>query len=197
MTETASRRRAPGMSADERRRMIVQSVLPLLVEHGAGVTSSQIARAAGIGEGTVFRVFKDKDELFATCFAEALKPDQVLDALAVIDLDQSLDDRLIEAADALSAHLQRMGALIAIMHGSGKRPEHRRDRRKESMSAMRDAMAELFEPEKDRLRLPPAQSAALFLSLLFSGRIRFSETGDEPTTMELVDVFLNGALAAA
>ncbi|MFC3487638.1 TetR/AcrR family transcriptional regulator [Amycolatopsis roodepoortensis] len=185
------------MSADERRRMIVQSVLPLLVEHGAGVTSSQIARAAGIGEGTVFRVFKDKDELFATCFAEALKPDQVLDALAVIDLDQSLDDRLIEAADALSAHLQRMGALIAIMHGSGKRPEHRRDRRKESMSAMRDAMAELFEPEKDRLRLPPAQSAALFLSLLFSGRIRFSETGDEPTTMELVDVFLNGALAAA
>ncbi|MGY6657248.1 TetR/AcrR family transcriptional regulator [Amycolatopsis sp. TRM77291] len=185
------------MSADERRRMIVQSVLPLLVEHGAGVTSSQIARAAGIGEGTVFRVFKDKDELFATCFAEALKPDQVLDAIAVIDLDQPLDDRLIEAADALSAHLQRMGALMAIMHGSGKRPEHRRDRRKESMSAMRDAMAELFEPEKDRLRLPPAQSAALFLSLLFSGRIRFSETGDEPTTMELVDVFLNGALAAA
>ncbi|MFE6610002.1 TetR/AcrR family transcriptional regulator [Amycolatopsis sp. NPDC057786] len=185
------------MSAEERRRMIVQSVLPLLVEHGAGVTSSQIARAAGIGEGTVFRVFKDKDELFATCFAEALKPDQVLDAIAVIDLDQSLDDRLIEAADALSAHLQRMGALMAIMHGSGKRPEHRRDRRKESMSAMRDAMAELFEPEKDRLRLPPAQSAALFLSLLFSGRIRFSETGDEPTTMELVDVFLNGALAAA
>lgn len=185
------------MSADERRRMIVQSVLPLLVEHGAGVTSSQIARAAGIGEGTVFRVFKDKDELFATCFAEALKPDQVLDAIAVIDLDQPLDDRLIEAADALSAHLQRMGALMAVMHGSGKRPEHRGDRRKESMSVMRDAMAELFEPEKDRLRLPPAQSAALFLSLLFSGRIRFSETGDEPTTMELVDVFLNGALAAA
>ncbi|UMP07694.1 TetR/AcrR family transcriptional regulator [Amycolatopsis sp. EV170708-02-1] len=192
------------MSADERRRMIVQSVLPLLVEHGAGVTSSQIARAAGIGEGTVFRVFKDKDELFATCFAEALKPDQVLDAIAVIDLDQPLDDRLIEAADALSAHLQRMGALMAVMHGSGRRPEHRhgdhsdrRDRRKESMSAMRDAMAELFEPEKDRLRLPPSQSAALFLSLLFSGRIRFSETGDEPTTMELVDVFLNGALAAA
>ncbi|RSN37900.1 TetR family transcriptional regulator [Amycolatopsis sp. WAC 01416] len=192
------------MSADERRRMIVQSVLPLLVEYGAGVTSSQIARAAGIGEGTVFRVFKDKDELFATCFAEALKPDQVLDAIAVIDLDQPLDDRLIEAADALSAHLQRMGALMAVMHGSGKRPEHRRndhrdhsDRRKESMSAMRDAMAELFEPEKDRLRLPPTQSAALFLSLLFSGRIRFSETGDEPTTMELVDVFLNGALGAA
>ncbi len=191
------------MSADERRRMIVQSVLPLMVEHGAGVTTSQIARAAGIGEGTVFRVFKDKDELFATCFAEALKPDQVLDAIAVIDLEQPLEDRLVEAADALGAHLQRMGALMAAMHGSGKRPEHRhgpdgrRDRRRESMGVMRDAMAELFEPEQKRLRLPSAQLAALFLSLLFSGRMRFEENGDEPTTMELVDVFLNGALGAA
>ncbi len=180
--------------------MIVQSVLPLMVEHGAGVTTSQIARAAGIGEGTVFRVFKDKDELFATCFAEALKPDQVLDAIAVIDLEQPLDDRLVEAADALSAHLQRMGALMAAMHGSGKRPAHRehggRDRRRESMSAMCDAMAELFEPEQKRLRLPATQLAALFLSLLFNGRMRFSETGDEPTTMELVDVFLHGALGA-
>ncbi|WP_191256264.1 TetR/AcrR family transcriptional regulator [Amycolatopsis oliviviridis] len=191
------------MSPEERRRMIVQSVLPLMVEHGAGVTTSQIARAAGIGEGTVFRVFKDKDELFATCFAEALKPDQVLDAIAVIDLEQPLDDRLVEAADALSAHLQRMGALMAVMHGSGKRPEHRhglgdgRDRRRESMTAMREAMAELFEPEKDRLRLPATQLAALFLSLLFSGRMRFDANGDEPTTMELVDVFLNGAVGAA
>ncbi|WP_410660319.1 TetR/AcrR family transcriptional regulator [Amycolatopsis sp. lyj-112] len=188
------------MSADERRRMIVQSVLPLMVEHGAGVTTSQIARAAGIGEGTVFRVFKDKDELFATCFAEALKPDQVLDAIAVIDLEQPLDDRLVEAADALSAHLQRMGALMAAMHGSGKHPERgqvRRDGRRESMSAMRDAMTELFEPEKDRLRLPAAQLAGLFLSLLFSGRMRFGDTADEPTTMELVDVFLNGAMGAA
>ncbi|MFD0810543.1 TetR/AcrR family transcriptional regulator [Amycolatopsis umgeniensis] len=190
------------MSPEERRRMIVQSVLPLMVEHGAGVTTSQIARAAGIGEGTVFRVFKDKDELFATCFAEALKPDQVLDAIAVIDLEQPLGDRLVEAADALSAHLQRMGALMAAMHGSGKRPERRehgdgKDRRRESMSVMRDAMAELFEPEQKRLRLPATQLAALFLSLLFNGRMRFSETGDEPTTMELVDVFLHGAVEAA
>lgn len=184
------------MNPDERRRMIVQSVLPLLVEYGATITTSQIARAAGIGEGTVFRVFKDKDELFATCFAEALKPDQVLDAIAVIDFDQPLDDRLVEAADALSAHLQRMGALMAAMHSSGKRPERREggaDTRRESMKSMCDAVAELFEPEKDRLRLPTAQLAGLFLSLLFNGRMRFGDTNDEPTTMELVDFFLNGA----
>ena len=51
------------MSPEDRRQMIVRAVLPLVVEHGAAVTTSQIARAAGICEGTVFRAFKDKDEL--------------------------------------------------------------------------------------------------------------------------------------
>lgn len=64
------------------------------------------------------------------------------------------------------------------------------------MNLMRDAVAELFEPEKDRLRLPAEQLATLFLSLLFNGRMLVGVRNDEPTTMELVDVFLNGAVAA-
>ena len=154
------------MSVEARRAMIVHAVLPLLIEHGAGVTTSQIARAAGIGEGTIFRAFKDKDELFDACTAEALRPDHVLDAIAEIPIDQPLEDRLVEAADALSAHLERMGALMGALHASGRHkrrdPEQRlKDRRgtwkggrRESMAVMRGAMVELFEPEKDRLRLP-------------------------------------------
>ena len=97
------------MSPEDRRQMIVRAVLPLVVEHGAAVTTSQIARAAGIGEGTVLRAFKDKDELLDTCVLEALKPHDVLAAIAEIPLDQPLDTRLIEATEALGAHLQRMG----------------------------------------------------------------------------------------
>ena len=43
--------------------MIVAATLPLLLEHGELVTTRQIAEAAGIAEGTIFRVFADKDEL--------------------------------------------------------------------------------------------------------------------------------------
>jgi AcrR family transcriptional regulator len=191
------------MSAEDRRAMIVHAVLPLLIEHGANVTSSQIARAAGIGEGTVFRAFKDKDELFDACTAEALRPDHVLDAIAEIPLDQPLEDRLVEAAEALGAHLERMGALMGALHASG-RVKHRgteqgsrswKSGRRESMAAIRGAMVELFEPEKDRLRLPPEQLAALFLTLLFGGR-RLAADVDAPTTRQVVDFFLHGAVEA-
>jgi AcrR family transcriptional regulator len=196
------------MSVEARRAMIVHAVLPLLIEHGAGVTTSQIARAAGIGEGTIFRAFKDKDELFDACTTEALRPDHVLDAIAEIPMDQPLEDRLVEAAEALGAHLERMGALMGALHASGQlrrvaAPEqHLRDQRdtwrggrRESMAVMRGAMTELFEPEKDRLRLPAEQLAALFLTTLFGGR-RMASDDDGPTTRQVVDVFLHGAVEA-
>lgn len=195
------------MSAEDRRAMIVHAVLPLLMEHGANVTSSQIARAAGIGEGTIFRAFKDKDELFDACTAEALRPDHVLDAIAEIPVDQPLEDRLVEAAEALGAHLERMGALMGALRASGRikhrgpepRPKDQsgtwKGGRRESMAAIRGAMVELFTPEKDRLRLPPEQLASLFLTLLFGGR-RLAPDVDAPTTRQVVDFFLHGAVEA-
>jgi AcrR family transcriptional regulator len=47
------------MAPDDRRRAIVAAVVPLLLEHGDDVSTRQIADAAGIAEGTIFRVFPD------------------------------------------------------------------------------------------------------------------------------------------
>ena len=66
------------MSPEQRRTMIVAAALPLVAEHGAAVTTSQIARAAGIGEATIFRVFADKDEVLDECMAEAVRTDHVV-----------------------------------------------------------------------------------------------------------------------
>ncbi|WP_412565998.1 TetR/AcrR family transcriptional regulator [Streptomyces decoyicus] len=124
MTPPPSRRRAPGMSVEERRAMIVAVALPLVAEYGAAVTTSQIARAAGIGEATIFRAFKDKDEVLDACVAEAVGTDHVLRELASISLDEPLPVRLTEAAEALRAHLERLGTVIGALHASG----HRRGR---------------------------------------------------------------------
>jgi AcrR family transcriptional regulator len=191
MTPSETKRRAPGMSQEERRAMIVRAVLPLIVEHGAAVTTAQIARTAGIGEGTIFRAFKDKDELVEACVHEALRPDSMLELLADIPLDQPLAQRLAEAADVLSAHLERMGAVAGAMHASGARRRGKPGDRLASLVAMRTAVAELFEPDRDELRLPPGQLGRIFLSLLFS-RARDEEHALEIDT--LVDVFLHGAV---
>ncbi|MFE1956183.1 TetR/AcrR family transcriptional regulator [Streptomyces sp. NPDC059524] len=196
-----TRKRAPGMSPDERRRMIVAAALPLVAEQGAAVTTARIARAAGIGEATVFRVFKDKDEVLDAVVAEAAGPEHVRRELASIDLEQPLTGRLTEAAEALRAHLERMGAVVGALHASGRRrgrtdgERPTEDGRQASLRIVREALTELIEPDRERLRLPPEKLAALFLGMLFT-RPGTPGDGDGPTAAELVDVLLHGALAS-
>jgi AcrR family transcriptional regulator len=181
------------MSPEKRREMIVQAVLPLVAEHGAAVTTSQIARAAGIGEATIFRAFTDKDELVDACVAEALRPDRVIDAIAAIPLEQPLAERLAEAASAMAAHMERMGALFGALHASGyRRGRKPRDGKRESSVALHEAVADLFEPERAGLRLPPEQLAVVFTNMLMIRARHVSE--NTPAVTGLVDVLLNGAL---
>src|SRR4051812_30969519 len=115
MDETPTRRRAPGMTPERRREMIVAAAIPLVAEHGATLTTATVARAAGIGEATIFRVFADKDELLDACIAEVVRPDTALDSIAATPLDGPLADRLVEAAGALQAYLRRMGDVIGAL----------------------------------------------------------------------------------
>jgi len=76
------------MSVDksDKRTAIMQAAMELIAEQGFhGTPTSQIAQKAGIGVGTIYRYFKDKDELieeihekvhagFATSFSENYNP---------------------------------------------------------------------------------------------------------------------------
>jgi AcrR family transcriptional regulator len=191
------------MSPDQRRDMIVRVALPLVAEHGTAVTTSQVARAAGIAEGTVFRAFADKNELMAACVGAALRADHLVDGLAAIPLDLPLADRLVEAGESLRAHLERLGAVLGALHGSGyplRRPAPGEGRpggpdREEATVQIREAVADLFAPEKDILRRSPELLATVFVRLLFTPRrCPPGEQSTEPTIPELVDLFLHGAL---
>jgi AcrR family transcriptional regulator len=177
------------MSPDDRRAMIVAAALPLVVEHGTAVTTAQVARAAGIGEGTVFRAFADKDALLAACLAEAQRADDTLAHVRSIDLEQPLADRLVEAVETLRGYLTRMAAVAgAVRHVGGLRRDPATapdpNRRRDAMTATVDALAGLFEPEQDRLRRDPEYLARMFQHLVMAG-------GDPA---DLVEVFLHGAV---
>jgi len=95
------------MEPDERRAAIVDATLPLLVEHGAAVTTGQIATAAGVAEGTVFRAFVDKHELLWACLDAAVDPAQPVAALAEIPRNLPLSERLHRACGAVAEHWDR------------------------------------------------------------------------------------------
>jgi AcrR family transcriptional regulator len=178
------------MTPERRREMVIRAALPLIAERGAAVTTQQIARAAGIGEATIFRVFPDKEALLDACIAEALDPSTVLDELRSIDLDQPLADRLAEAVEGLRAHVDRIGTVIGALHASGhhrRRPspgEASGPSRDEQRAATHQAVAELFAPEQERLRLSVEAVTDAFLA----------HSRSPMPTDELVDLFLHGAL---
>src|SRR5471030_1337437 len=89
--------RAQALPPYERRSMIVAATLPLLVEHGDRGTTSQIAEAAGIAEGTIFRAFADKDEVIAAVIESALDQEPLEAALIAIPADLPFEDRLAAA----------------------------------------------------------------------------------------------------
>lgn len=207
MSETPKRRRAAPVSPEGRRSAIVAAALPLVVEYGSSVTTAQVARAAGIGEGTVFRVFPNTNALLAACTAEALRSEDTVAHLEAISLEQPLGDRLTEAAETMSSYLEHMGAVAGAMASARGRPERPspEDRRPEEngpdgerpdreagLAGPRRALAALFEPERASLRLPPEQLAEHSqLMLLSQARHRSTEP---MTPAELVEVLLHGAL---
>src|SRR5438445_13880046 len=94
-------RRATALPPEERRSMIVQAALPLLLENGEMVTSRQIADAAGIAEGTIFRVFADKDALIAAVIDAALDTAPLERALASIDVSMPFEAAVAAAIEVL------------------------------------------------------------------------------------------------
>ena len=90
-TLSGKTKRAAALPPDERRSMIVAATLPLILEHGDRVTSRQIAEAAGIAEGTIFRAFADKDEIIVAVVEAALDQEPLEAALTDIPADMAFE----------------------------------------------------------------------------------------------------------
>jgi AcrR family transcriptional regulator len=175
--------------------LIIAATWPLVKEHGANVTTSQIAQAAGIAEGTIFRVFHDKRELLLAALRSAMRADSELSRIAEIPAEASLTDRLLAALAAIGDYQDRLWSLMRALqelgwHHHPDELEHDENGPQRQMQRMAAALSTLFAP--DSLRLEPLAAARMLLGLAFTRAMaqRFGEP--PPTAEQLVDVFLHG-----
>ena len=178
--------RATAMPPDERRAAIIAAVIPLLREHGEAITCRQIAVAAEIAEGTIFRVFADKDELLLAAFDRELDLAPLEAAIRAIDPTLPFEQRLIEATELVQRRVvgvwQLVSKLGTILDHRGKGPLD------ESM-----ALREIFVAESDRLSVEPAVAARMLRAFTLSLTHPMIATEPMPAG-EIVAVFLHGIM---
>src|ERR1700730_15240681 len=106
-------KRAAALPADERRSMIIAATLPLLLAHGEMVTTHDIAEAAGIAEGTIFRVFATKDALIEAVIDHALDLGSVERSIGAIDVGLSFPEAVSQVVALLQQRVVDIWRLMS------------------------------------------------------------------------------------
>jgi AcrR family transcriptional regulator len=184
-------KRAAALPASERRAEIVTATLPLLLVHGASVTTRQIAEAAGIAEGTIFRVFADKESLIEAVVEAAFDMKSVDADLAAIDPALPLEPRLVAAVEILRRRfadiLQLRTAVEMMQVSSGVKSMAERHHAPDL-----HGLAALFESDRGDIRRDPLEAAHLLRGLTIAGT-HPSLILDRPlASSEIVSLFLDG-----
>ena len=200
------------MSPDDRRRAIIDAVRPLLIEHGDRLTTRLIAEAAGVAEGTIFRVFPDKDALLHAVAADTLNPSDAREHLQAALADAfDLPTKVRITADLM---LHRSDQVVAVMMAMRKHwmSAHLQQHQPAGPDAGPDAEArpgppefvvvahqallerltEVFAVHADELTVPPARAALLLRTLVLGSRNPGMRPEDRLTADEIADVLLTG-----
>jgi AcrR family transcriptional regulator len=180
-------RRAAALPPDQRRSMIVEATLPLLIEHGDRVTTKQIAEAAGIAEGTIFRAFGDKDEVIAAVVEAALDPEPLEAALNAIPAELGFEAWL---AAAIVIMQQRVIDIWRLVSSIGTR-FHEMTRRPMADS---DTLVRIFDVHRTEIAVEPIVAARLLRALTLSTTHPML-AGEPMSPNELVQLFLHGVEA--
>jgi AcrR family transcriptional regulator len=188
---TAARARASAMPPDERRAAILAATVPLLASHGTEITTRQIAAAAGIAEGTIFRVFPDKESLIEAAVEQAFDPAPSEAELMAIDLRLDLETRCEAAVDILQRRVASIWRILTAV-GVSNLPEKQRAKKGPPSSTTLDALARVLEPDRDRLRMDPITAADVLRGLTFAICHPALTVGEPLSPHEIVSVVLDG-----
>ena len=197
---SSKHQRARPLPPAERQEAIVEAIIPLLLDKGSAVTSREMAKAAGVAEGTIFSVFPDKPSVIKQALETTMDPAPVCAALTDISGSASMEAQLEAAATILLERSERVAALMGILRSAHQTSSKRHPGIPrfvhESNAATLAGLEELFERHTDRLRVPPERAAIAFRGLIFANAHPMVGPHEKTTPQEIVDLLLRGIAEA-
>jgi AcrR family transcriptional regulator len=185
--------RARPLPPDERRAKLIAATVPLLAKYGPKVTTRQIAEAAGVAEGTIFRVFPHKDGLVRVALTQALDPAPTIAELLAIDVRLPLRERLVAVTEILQRRLIQVFELMVAARLHGPPPEGReRHNTAPRHEQILNEIVRLLEPDRDQFRCPVPEVVRVLRLLTFAGSHPMISDGHLLTAEEIASVVLDG-----
>lgn len=165
------------------------------------ITLDQVAQAAGVGKGTIYRYFQDKDDLF---FQTAISGFDELCGLLrrKVSGDAPFEKQLLSACIAIGSFFKSRKQLFRMIQTDENRMYWEKKSIRERWIAKRrnliDALAQILKEgvaeKKIRTDVPPDILAKFLLGML---RTRARDLTDAPKAMQgfelVLDLFYRGA----
>ena len=188
--------RARALPPQERRAAILEAVVPVVLDKGLAVTTRELACAAGVAEGTLFRVFESKDDLVLAAGRSVFARRDHLDRLAAVDLALPLEQRLVAVVEILQDVMARIHRVLVTFESEKDKLGNPRTLVDPEVFARSEAlMAAVLESDADQFRLPVAEVVRILRSLTMAG-VHPVGMGAPLQPRQIVDILLHGVLEA-
>jgi AcrR family transcriptional regulator len=186
--------RAAPLPPAERRAALIAATSATLRRLGRLASTREIAEAAGVAEGTIFRVFASKEELIDAAVRASFDPDPYLAQLDDIALDQPLHERLVAFVAVMQARFLGTFELMAAVGLSAPPPQHNGHQadRERWQREMRERITRIVGPDADELACTADDLHRYLRLLTFSGSHAGIGDGVVLTPETIVDVVLYG-----
>jgi AcrR family transcriptional regulator len=194
------------MARRDRRQEIMQAAEQLFTARRFHeITTDEVAQAAGVGKGTIYRYFQDKEDLF---FQTAMAGfDELCDLVRQkVPGCAPFRAQLVEACEQMGAFFARRRQWFRMMQAEDFRMAMARgalcdrwmEHRKQLVAAVADVIRKGVAEKAVRTDLAPEVLASFLLGML---RTRARDLEDEPEAVRryavVVDLFLRGSSAPA